>query len=405
MRSARAVRGTWAGTAVAVLASLAVASATPAHADTIRSRQWHLDAMHAEEMWETSTGAGITVAVIDSGVDATLPDLRGQVLEGKNFSDNPGDARTDPEGHGTKMAALIAGTGKAGSTIGSYGLAPGSKILPLRARGKNFEESSRMTAAALRYAADSDAKIINISMGSSGRSDVEESAVTYALSKGKMVFASAGNSGDKQNAVGYPAAYPGVIGVAGLDQGGAAAKWSQHGPQVDLSAPGADIVTACPGGTGVCRSNGTSDASALAAASAALIWSVHPDWTANQVTRVLINTAGGTSGKEKRDDYVGYGGVRPRIALKDPGDPGPADVNPLPGPAATPSAAASGPEGSADSKTAADALPQQKQPATESDDSNSTTWIAIGAGAALLVAAAVAVPVVLARRRKAAEAS
>ncbi|MFE0046532.1 type VII secretion-associated serine protease mycosin [Streptomyces albireticuli] len=398
MRSARAVRGTWAGTAAAVLTSLAVASATPAHADTIRSRQWHLDAMHAEEMWETSTGAGVTVAVIDSGVDASLPDLQGQVLEGKNFSDDPGDAHTDPEGHGTKMAALIAGTGKAGSTVGSYGLAPGAKILPLRARGKNFEEGSRMTADAVRYAANSDAKIINISMGSSGRSDVEESAVAYALSKGKMVFASAGNSGDKQNAVEYPAAYPGVIGVAGLDQDGGAAKWSQHGPQVDLSAPGADIVTACPGGTGVCRSHGTSDASALAAASAALIWSVHPDWTANQVTRVLVNTAGGTSSEGKRDDYVGYGGVRPRIALKDPGDPGPADVNPLPGPAA------STPSKPEDSKTKADGLPKDKRPeaAAESDGGTPAPWIAIGAGAALVIAAAVTVPIVLARRRKAA---
>lgn len=401
MRSARAVRGTWVGAAAAVLVSLFVVSVSPAQADTIRSRQWHLDVMHAEEMWETSTGAGVTVAVIDSGVDASLPDLRGQVLEGRNFSDDPGDAQTDTDGHGSSMAALIAATGKRGSDTGSYGLAPGAKILPLRVGGKNFDDGTTRTAAAIRFAADSDAKIINISLGSPGYSQLEERAVAYAVNKGKMIFASAGNSGDKRNAIEYPAAYPGVIGVAALDQDSATAKWSQYGPQVDLSAPGADVVSACPGGTGVCRGNGTSGASALASASAALIWSVHPTWTANQVTRVLINTAGGTSGKEKRDDYVGYGGVRPRIALKDPGDPGPADVNPLPGPAASPSPEQSG--STDDSKAAAGDLPK-KQPESASGKSGGTpaTWIAIGAGGTLLLAAAVAVPIVLARRRAAA---
>ncbi|MCD9141493.1 type VII secretion-associated serine protease mycosin [Streptomyces albireticuli] len=398
MRSARAVRGTWAGTAAAVLASLVVASATPAHADTIRSRQWHLDVMHAEEMWETSTGAGVTVAVIDSGVDASLPDLRGQVLEGKNFSGEPGDAHTDSRGHGTGVSALIAGTGKRGGDTGAYGLAPGVKILPLRVGGKDFEADSKSSADAIRYAAESDARIINISRGSPGRSTLEEEAISYALSKGKLIFASVGNTGDKSNVVGYPAAYPGVIGVAAFDQEGNSATWSQRGSQVDLAAPGVEIIGACAGRTGVCRTNGTSDAAALASASAALIWSVHPTWTANQVTRVLVNTAGGTTTSAKRDDYVGYGAVRPRIALKDPGDPGPADVNPLPGPdASTPSK----PE---DSKTKADGLPKDKQPeaAAESDDGTPASWIAIGAGAALVIAAAVTVPIVLARRRKAA---
>nr|WP_281394926.1 type VII secretion-associated serine protease mycosin [Streptomyces rectiverticillatus] len=353
--------------------------------------------MHAEEMWDTSTGAGVTVAVIDSGVDASLPDLQGQVLEGKNFTSAPGDAHTDAAGHGSSMAALIAGTGKRGSDTGSYGLAPGAKILPLRVGGKNFAEDARASAEALRYAADSDARIINISRGSPGQSEEEEKAIAYALSKGKMIFAAVGNLGDKRNAVEYPAAYPGVIGVAGLDQEGVAASWSQHGSEVDLSAPGTDMVSACPGSTGVCRGNGTSGASALASASAALIWSVHPNWTANQVTRVLINTAGGTGTAEKRNDYVGYGAVRPRIALKDPGDPGPADVNPLPGPSAPPASEDTG------SKTSAESLPKQKPAEAPDNDSGSPAkWIALGAGAAVVIGAAVATPIILARRRNAA---
>ncbi|MFH8790868.1 type VII secretion-associated serine protease mycosin [Streptomyces roseoverticillatus] len=351
--------------------------------------------MHAEEMWETSTGAGVTVAVIDTGVDASLPDLQGQVLDGKNFSGEPGDAHTDPQGHGTGMAALIAGTGKRGSDTGAYGLAPGAKILPIRIGGKNFKDGSEIMVAALRYAADSDAKIINISQGGPGRSKEEEEATAYALSKGKMIFASVGNTGDKGNSAEYPSSTPGVIGVAALDQEGASAKWSQHGPQVDLAAPGVDMVAACPGGTGICRSRGTSDASALASASAALIWSVHPNWTANQVTRVLINTAGGSDTGEKRNDYVGYGAVRPRIALKDPGDPGPADVNPLPGPAPSQEPK------SDDGTDTADRLSKPSGNEASAKSGGATKWIALGAGAAVLMGAAIATPIVLNRRRNA----
>ncbi|MEU2869953.1 type VII secretion-associated serine protease mycosin [Streptomyces olivoreticuli] len=383
MRSVRTGRGGRAVTAIAVFGVLIAASASPAAAETIRSRQWHLDAMHADEIWETSKGTGITVAVVDTGVDAGLPDLEGQVLEGKNFSVDKGDARTDTDGHGTGMAALIAGTGKRGSESGAYGLAPGAKILPVRVGGNNFRDDSLAMAKALHYAADSDARIINISRGSPGRSTEEEEAIAYALGKGKLIFAAVGNTGDKSNAVEYPAAYPGVLGVAAVDQNGTAASWSQHGPQVALAAPGVGMVAACPGGSGVCRSGGTSDASAIASASAALLWSVHPTWTANQITRVLINTAGGPENGKKRTDLIGYGAVRPRIALKDPGDPGPADVSPLPGP---------------ESKSAAGKV-QKQAAAAKGDDGPNTTWIAWGIGAAVLLGAAVTVPILIARRR------
>ncbi|MGA5133234.1 type VII secretion-associated serine protease mycosin [Streptomyces olivoreticuli] len=370
-------------TAAAIFGMLFATLASPAAADTIRSRQWHLDAMHAEEMWETSKGTGITVAVIDSGVDASLPDLQGQVLEGENFSGNEGDARTDTDGHGTSMATLIAGTGKRGTELGAYGLAPGAKILPVRVGGSNFHDDSVAMVKGLRYAADSDARIINISRGSPGRSAEVEEAIDYALSKGKLIFAAVGNSGEKDNPVQYPAATPGVVGVAAIGRDGTSTKESERGPQVDLAAPGDEMVTACVGGTQLCKGHGTSDASAIASASAALIWSVHPTWTANQITRVLINTAGGPENGKKRTDLIGYGAVRPRIALKDPGDPGPADVSPLPGP---------------ESKSAAGEV--QKQAAVpKNDDSPNTTWIAWGIGAALVLGAAVTVPILIARRR------
>lgn len=288
------------------------------------------------------------------------------------------------------MAALIAGTGKRGSSNGSFGLAPGAKILPLRVGAKNFEDDAIATARALHYAADSDAKIINISLGAPEENAQEREGINYALSKGKMVFAAVGNSGNKLNAVEYPAAYPGVIGVAAVDKDSKAAPFSQHGPQVDLAAPGVEMVSACPGGSGLCTGDGTSGATALASASAALVWSVHPDWTANQVTRVLINTAGAPQSGAKRTDSIGYGVVRPRIALENPGDPGPADVNPLPGPS-----------GAADGKSTGGKAVGQPSAAAESSDSGgtNTTWIAIGAGTAVVLGAAAAVAFTISRRK------
>lgn len=309
---------------------LAGVAATPAHAETVRSKQWHLDAMKADDIWKISTGKGVTVAVIDTGV-ARIPELEGQVLPGKNFASESykGDERTDYDNHGTGMAAIIAGNGKGpGGVDSAFGLAPGAKILPLRVDvGGDGGPLFRSMIQAIRYAADSDAKVINISMVGGGKSDELSNAVSYALSKGKLIFAGAGNDGGSD--VYYPAATPGVVGVAAVDPDGAATKESQHNAYVDMSAPGVNIVTGCSGGTGLCNSHGTSDATALASASAALLWSAHPDWTNNQVLRVLLNTAGKPD-DGPRNDYVGYGLVRPRLALPTPGDPGPADVFPLP---------------------------------------------------------------------------
>ncbi|WP_308297367.1 type VII secretion-associated serine protease mycosin, partial [Streptomyces sp. UNOB3_S3] len=278
--------------------------------------------MRAEEMWRTSTGSGMTVAVVDSGVDAELPDLQGQVLPGRDFSGLEGDAHSDYDGHGTSMAVLIAGTGGGNGGTGAFGLAPKVKILPLRVTNAKVPVPKVLPAtsiaAAIRYAADSDARIINVSMGGSFEHTDEAEAVRYAVAKGKLIFAAVGNTGDKSNLPEYPAAFPGVVGVAAVDQDIKATAESQHGPQVDLAAPGDNIVATCKGGTGLCRSHGTSDATALTSASAALLWSAHPDWTANQILRVLINTAGGPKSGEKRSDSIGYGVVRPRIALQNP---------------------------------------------------------------------------------------
>jgi type VII secretion-associated serine protease mycosin len=378
---------------------------TPAHADSVRQRQWYLDAMHADQMWKTSTGKGITVAVIDTGVQADLPDLRGQVVPGKDFSKRAGDERTDYDGHGTSMAVLIAGTGAKGATTGSYGLAPGAKIMPIRTPGfiernradGNQDDVPTATAKAIRFAADSRAQIISISGGSATNSRELTDAVAYALSKGKLIFAAVGNDGDARNEVNYPGATPGVVGVGAIDKSAKATKESEHGPQVDLVAPGEDIISACLGGTELCNSHGTSDATALASASAALIWSKHPNWTNNQVLRVMLNTASKpTSGKE-RTDYIGYGAVRPRIALTNPGDPGPADVYPLPD---FKQAASKTPNGSATTSAKGDSNPAPTASASGSGGS-ALPWILGGIGVVVVAGGAVAAGAVRRRRRAA----
>ncbi|MFJ3938519.1 S8 family serine peptidase [Streptomyces parvus] len=234
----------------------------------------------------------------------------------------------------------MAATGARGKDSGSYGLAPGTKILPVKMpygkQGALWTKSQAKKyaadmALAIRFAADSDAKVINISMGGWDADYPElNTAVKHALEKGKLIFAAAGNSGNVKNEKEYPAATPGVVGVAGVDQDAKPVKDSQWGSQIDIAAPGKDMVSACSGGTQLCDGTGTSSASALASASAALLWSQHPDWTNNQVLRVLKQTASGNEKGLSRDDVIGYGVVRPRIALTDPGDPGPGDEYPLP---------------------------------------------------------------------------
>ncbi|BBC32524.1 hypothetical protein SGFS_038180 [Streptomyces graminofaciens] len=390
-------------------------AATPAHAESVRAQQWHLDAMHAEEMWKVSTGRGITVAVIDTGVDSSLADLKGQVLDGKDYSGLDGDEHTDVDGHGTSMAALIAATGGRGSLNGSYGLAPGAKILPIRLalnNGISFDnyqsgaKYAAQVATSIRFAADSEAQIINIS-GGSFKKEADTpglaSAVKYALQKGKLIFAAAGNEGDQANLPGYPASVPGVVAVGAINEKVQRSTFSEWGPQIDVTAPGENMYHACAGGTEICKSEGTSDATAIASASAALIWSKHPDWSNNQVLRVLINTMKGNEEGWTHNDSFGYGVVRPRVALKNPGDPGPADEYPLPDLAAAASASPS-PE---DSKPSSASGKNQKGKASEaasgssaSGEDNASVVLVAGISAAILLSAAIAVVVIRARGRR-----
>ncbi|MGA5141537.1 S8 family serine peptidase [Streptomyces azureus] len=382
--------------------------APSATAADVQSKQWYLNAMHAEDMWKISTGKGVKVAVLDTGVNPDTPSLKGQVLGDEVPDAVSYNATEDYDGHGTSMAELIAGTG-AGE--GMQGLAPGTKIIPIRmlVNGVKNETDKKKTpsaADAIKAAADSDAQIINMSYGGRFIDPDEEKAIKYAHAKGKLMFAGTGNDADSKNVIDYPAAYPYVVGVAAADDKGKVGEFSEYGNYVDLSAPGLNVPTWCDATfRSYCDGEGTSMATAIASASAALIWSAHPDWTANQVLRTMIDTAGRTWAKGERSNYLGYGAVRPRKVLENSNiNPGSAATDPLSfengtgvtGVTASPSAPAStssqAPKNSSGGQTSA--------AGSISEPSDSTTmWVALGAAGAVLVIGGGAFAVIRARRK------
>lgn len=401
-------RGPMYAMAVVLAWSVGVVGPAPAAvaADDMRSKQWYLDAMHAEEIWKKTTGKGIKVVVIDTGVNSAIPSLRGQVLKGLDATDTKGDETDDYTGHGTTMAELIAGTGKGG---GLQGLAPGVKIIPMRITDTELQNKGHVNAYderdAIRAAADSDAQIISMSFGSEYRNAEVREAVEYAESKGKLFFAAVGNNAKKGNKPSYPAGYKQVVGVAASSPEGRVADYSQHGDSVDLAAPGNDIPYWCDSSfKRYCDGDGgTSAATAIASASAALIWSVHPDWTANQVLRVMFESA--ARGEDWKGDgvsaYLGHGIVRPNAhinrGLGKPGDP---NLSPLTGQRTGGSSASPVPSAPASSqaqkgKPGADAVVAGSSKSTEDEGQ---LGLIIGGVVAVAVLAAGAF--VLARRRR-----
>ncbi|MEU7115719.1 type VII secretion-associated serine protease mycosin [Streptomyces sp. NPDC046182] len=304
------------------------ATTTPAYADTIRARQWGLEAMHTSQAWRTTKGEGITVAVLDTGVDADHPDLVGSVLTGKDlvgFGAERGDRAWAR--HGTAMAGIIAGHGHGpGRQDGVLGIAPKVEILPVRvilegtdkARDKARKTRGTALAEGIRWATDHGADVINLSLGDDSKSahpDAgEDAAVQYALAKGVSVVASAGNGGEKGDHISYPAAYPGVVAVTAVDRYGTHASFSTSRWYSTVSAPGVDIVIADPDRR-YYEGWGTSAAAAFVSGAVALVRSAHPDLTPAQVKRLLIDTARNRP-KNGRSDDKGYGTVDPAAAIK-----------------------------------------------------------------------------------------
>ena len=328
-----------AGFLIAIAVALAtVGMAPPAYADEWRDRQWHLEFFNIDEVHKISQGDGVTVAVVDSGVDASHPDLVGNVLDGHDLT-SEGDAQTDTDGHGTAMAANIAGHGHGpGGRDGILGLAPKAKILPIRMHTGSGEDDEHVPAGGSRgieMAAWMGADIINYSVAG----NVAESTITEVLESDVVLVAGVGNTKQGHNTVQAPASIPGVIAVSGVDRNGHFSEQSAQGPEVVLAAPMIDIASASAGKGGRYGVfSGTSDATSFVSAIAALIKAKYPDISANGIINRLIQTAD-DKGPPGRDPQYGFGVVNPLKALT--ADIPDIDYNPLIQPSASPTAIAS----------------------------------------------------------------
>lgn len=313
---------------VLLAASVALVPPTAAHADGIRAKQWALDAMHTQQAWQTTKGAGVTVAVLDTGVENDHPDLVGNVLTGKDMIGFGAVRGQRPWArHGTAMAGIIAGHGHGfDNDDGVMGIAPEAKILPVRviledddpARAKARNTRGNALAEGIRWAADHGADVINLSLGDDSASAHpeagEDDAVQYALRKGAVVVASAGNGGEKGDHISYPAAYPGVIAATAVDKFGTRASFSTRRWYATVAAPGDDVVIADPDHR-YYEGWGTSAASAFVSGAVALIKAAHPDLTPAQIKRLLEDTARNAPAGG-RDDSRGFGFIDPAAALK-----------------------------------------------------------------------------------------
>ncbi|MFC0101238.1 type VII secretion-associated serine protease mycosin [Micromonospora marina] len=279
----------------------------------VRDEQWQLEELRAKTAWRTSTGRGVVVAVIDSGVDGTHPDLAGQVLPGLDLVTPDGSDDPDPVGHGTTVAGLIAG--RADDDRGVVGLAPDAKILPVRVLdAENRYDDALIIAKAVRWAVDNGARVVNLSLGGSSDNPALAAALDYAFARDVVVVACTGNLATSTTTeVWYPAREPGVLAVAGLERT-SENLWSGSitGHETVLSAPATGLYGARP--HGYWRVQGTSFAAPLVAATAALVRARYPKMPAGDVVNRLITTARDL-GPTGRDDRFGYGLVDPVAAL------------------------------------------------------------------------------------------
>jgi type VII secretion-associated serine protease mycosin len=345
---------------LAAIGTLGIGS--PALADKTRADQWHLSALDIPRAHQLSQGEGITVAVIDSGIKQDHPDLAGNVLPGLDVvPGGNGNGWGDTDGHGTGMAGLIAAHGHgANNADGALGMAPKAKILPIRiaiteAGGGN----SIAMANAVDEAVKRGAKIISISQRTTAEKAYD--AVQRAIKANVIVVAGVGNR-PREEFIGDPAAWPGVVAVGATGKDGKVADVSVRGKALVLTAPGVEIVSTGVRGTGYRSGTGTSDSTAIVSGAAALVWSKYPNLKSTEVVQHLTATAS-DKGTPGRDEEYGWGEVNPVKALS-----------------TTPQLASASPSESAFK------IPPRVSPKAEGSTSNTGLFIAIGVGVLVLAA-------------------
>ena len=297
---------------VSLIAScLAIAPPVHAAADPLLAQQWGLFAIGADHVWTTTTGQGVIVAVVDSG-SGPHPDLAENLLPGRSIigTVESQDGRDiDASGHGTHVAGIIAAVANNG--IGGSGVAPNAKILPIQVLDQAGQGDARDVAAGVRFAADNGARVINLSLGGATESSSLTQAITYANDKGVLVVAAAGNGGaaDKPK---WPASLDLTLAVTAVDQANNATSFDQRGDYIDLSAPGANIVSTAKGD--YVTLSGTSMAAGFVAGAAALLFAAEPRVTNAQVRDILLRTATDI-GEPGRDVTFGAGLINMVAAL------------------------------------------------------------------------------------------
>lgn len=330
-------------TAYVAAASAPATAAVECEAGTtryIQEQSYPLARLGISSAWKHATGKGVTVAVVDSGVEAGNAHLRDAVVPGRSFV--PGDSdptgRTDVWRHGTAVAGIIGARIHQDSAV--VGVAPDSTILPVRVYAQEGTDGYQppasqlpdlgRLAAGIRWAAASGADVINVSMSSLRSSPELEDAVASAVRRDVVVVAAGGNREPDTAADGkrYPAALPGVIAVAGTDTSDAVTDYSIHGPHIDVAAPGSQVLTTflangdCLVGTDNAYS---SYATAFVSGLAALLRERHPDASAEEIGYRIMASADRPS-RDERNDLAGWGLVQPLEALTmtiDASRPGP----------------------------------------------------------------------------------
>ena len=252
--------------------------------DPAFSQQWGLSLIGAPAAWQVSQGAKpVVVAVVDSGVDPTQPDLQGALVPGADFVDSSGDT-SDGFGHGTMVAGVIASRPNNG--VGGAGICWTCRVMPIKVLDSSGAGTASAIADGIRWAADNGANVISMSFVLTGPDPGVESAIAYAHDHGVLVVAAAGNYGTDSPT--YPASYPDVVSVAAIDQSSALYPWSTHGTWVTLAAPGCTVTTALGGQFGTFC--GTSEAAPLVAGLAGLALSAG-NGSAADVEAALEQTA------------------------------------------------------------------------------------------------------------------